>query len=208
MLLYSVIQLRAVHMWTDVSKEHISYIFRARTLLQDGFWSGWFSALKIEVIHSSETSVHIRTTRRCKPEDGNIHKYRFENLVSYIIQSCWDAHTILHNSIRLRPLNSAFSSSVLLLGNHNRIYSAKSICIRQSCFPWESLNAWNKHHGERWLQIIEHESKSNSCWVIHCELDSSGCASLSLSDVGGCVTITTLILIIGLCILLRVYQSI
>jgi hypothetical protein len=31
----------------------------------------------------SETSVHIRTTRRYIPEDGNIHCYRCENLKSY-----------------------------------------------------------------------------------------------------------------------------
>jgi hypothetical protein len=31
---------------------------------------------KMEVISSSETSVHIRTTRRYIPEDGNIHNYR------------------------------------------------------------------------------------------------------------------------------------
>jgi hypothetical protein len=28
---------------------------------------------KVEVIHSSETSVHIRTLLRCIPEDDNIH---------------------------------------------------------------------------------------------------------------------------------------
>jgi hypothetical protein len=34
--------------------------------------------------HSSETSVHIRTSRRYVPEDDNIHNYRYENLTSYI----------------------------------------------------------------------------------------------------------------------------
>jgi hypothetical protein len=33
---------------------------------------------------SSETSVHIRTTRRYIPEDGNIRNYRWENLKSCI----------------------------------------------------------------------------------------------------------------------------
>jgi hypothetical protein len=32
---------------------------------------------------SSETSVHIRTTRHYIPDDGNIHNYRCENLKSY-----------------------------------------------------------------------------------------------------------------------------
>jgi hypothetical protein len=31
----------------------------------------------------SETSVHIRTTRRYVPEDGNIHNHRYENLKFY-----------------------------------------------------------------------------------------------------------------------------
>jgi hypothetical protein len=31
-----------------------------------------FSTLQMEVIRSSETSAHIRTTRHCIPEDGSI----------------------------------------------------------------------------------------------------------------------------------------
>jgi hypothetical protein len=42
-------------------------------LLHSDFLLGWFSTVKMEVIHSSETSVHIRTTRRYyTPEDGNV----------------------------------------------------------------------------------------------------------------------------------------
>jgi hypothetical protein len=37
----------------------------------------------MEVIIFSEISVHIRTTRRYIPEDGNIHNHRCENLKSY-----------------------------------------------------------------------------------------------------------------------------
>jgi hypothetical protein len=40
-------------------------------LLHAGFLLGWFSTLKMEMIVSSEMSVHIRTTRRYIPEDGN-----------------------------------------------------------------------------------------------------------------------------------------
>jgi hypothetical protein len=36
-------------------------------LLQAGFLLDWFSTLKIEVISSSETPIHIRTTRRYIP---------------------------------------------------------------------------------------------------------------------------------------------
>jgi hypothetical protein len=43
-----------------------------------------FSALKMKAIHSSETSVHTRSTRRHFPEDGILHSQRRENLKSYI----------------------------------------------------------------------------------------------------------------------------
>jgi hypothetical protein len=38
------------------------------------------SSLKMEVIPSSETSVHIWTIGRYIPEDGNIHNYRRDNV--------------------------------------------------------------------------------------------------------------------------------
>jgi hypothetical protein len=43
-----------------------------------------FSALKMNVIRSSETSVHRRYIRRHIPEDGILHSHRCENLKSYI----------------------------------------------------------------------------------------------------------------------------
>jgi hypothetical protein len=36
-----------------------------------------FSTLKMEVIRSSETSVHTRSTRRHIPKDGTLHCYLF-----------------------------------------------------------------------------------------------------------------------------------
>jgi hypothetical protein len=48
-------------MWTDVSEEYII----------------------------SETSVLIQTTRRCIPEDDNIHNYQRENLKSHEIVAIW-----------------------------------------------------------------------------------------------------------------------
>jgi hypothetical protein len=47
------------------------------------FLLGWFSTLRMEVILSSKTSVHILITRRYIREDGNFHNYRCENLKSY-----------------------------------------------------------------------------------------------------------------------------
>jgi hypothetical protein len=38
----------------------------------------------MEAVRFSETSVHMRTTRRYIPEDGNFHNHRFENLKLYI----------------------------------------------------------------------------------------------------------------------------
>jgi hypothetical protein len=43
-----------------------------------------FSTLKIEAIHSSETYVHTRSTRRDIPEDSILHSHRREYLRSYI----------------------------------------------------------------------------------------------------------------------------
>jgi hypothetical protein len=42
-------------------------------LLKAGFLLGYFSTLKMQVIQTSETSVHIRTTWNYIPEDGNIN---------------------------------------------------------------------------------------------------------------------------------------
>jgi hypothetical protein len=45
--------------------------------------------LMMESIHSSETSVLTRSTRRNIPEDGIIHCHRRENLRSYITLTDW-----------------------------------------------------------------------------------------------------------------------
>jgi hypothetical protein len=51
-------------------------------LLHAGFLIGCISALKMEVILSSETSVHIQTTLCYITEGGNVHNYRCKNLKS------------------------------------------------------------------------------------------------------------------------------
>jgi hypothetical protein len=43
-----------------------------------------FSTLKMKAMHSSETSVHTRTTRHHIKENGILHSNRRENLKSYI----------------------------------------------------------------------------------------------------------------------------
>jgi hypothetical protein len=45
------------------------------------------TVLKMEVIRSSETSVHISSTRLYIQEGGNIHNYLRENLKTYNILS-------------------------------------------------------------------------------------------------------------------------
>jgi hypothetical protein len=70
---------RHIEHWksTDVSKEHITSIFRAFHLLS--------STLKMESICSSETLVDFqRTTRRYIPQDSTLHNHRCENLKLYI----------------------------------------------------------------------------------------------------------------------------
>jgi hypothetical protein len=76
-----------VRKWADVSEGRITSTLRVENqpsdLLYDDFLLGWFSALKVEVISSSEISAHLRTTWGYVPEDGNIlkcYKYWFINL--------------------------------------------------------------------------------------------------------------------------------
>jgi hypothetical protein len=76
-----------VDVWTDVSEEHMAFIFKVEkcaseeqtwagdcSSLQQPAYSGSsladFSTLNIEAIYSSETSVHTRSTRHHIPEDG------------------------------------------------------------------------------------------------------------------------------------------
>jgi hypothetical protein len=83
----SGIQRRVVRMWTDFSDESITSIFRFENqpskkpacskwlcrILHVDFLLCWFSAIKMEVIRSSENSVRTRIKRCYIPEDGNIH---------------------------------------------------------------------------------------------------------------------------------------
>jgi hypothetical protein len=52
------------------------------------------SALKMEAIRSSETSVHTRFTQRHIPEDRILHSHRRENLKSYIFSSSLKIFTL------------------------------------------------------------------------------------------------------------------
>jgi hypothetical protein len=68
--------------WTDVSEERIASIFMveksASSLLATshaGSSLADLSILKMEVIRSSETSVHTRYTRRHIPEDGQTSNF-------------------------------------------------------------------------------------------------------------------------------------
>jgi hypothetical protein len=94
-VLSSDTKLRVVR-WksTDVSKEHVTSIFRVQnnallaTSSTPVSCMGWFSALKMQETHSSETSVVVqRNTKRYNPEDWTLHSNRCENLRTYIFTS-------------------------------------------------------------------------------------------------------------------------
>jgi hypothetical protein len=70
--------------WTDVSEELITSIFRVEIHAGSSLLD--FSTLKMEAIRSSETSFHIRSTQRHIPEDGILHSHRNENLKSYLFR--------------------------------------------------------------------------------------------------------------------------
>jgi hypothetical protein len=82
---------RVVLVWTDPSEECIASNFRVeKSVSEEPAWAGGcrladFSALKLEAIRSSETSVHTRTTWRHIPENGILHCHRHENLKSYTL---------------------------------------------------------------------------------------------------------------------------
>jgi hypothetical protein len=78
-------------MRNDVSEKLISSLPDVFIqLLHAIFFLDWFSTFKMEVLSFSETSVHIWTTRRYIPEDGNIHNYRSENLKFRHYLGKWD----------------------------------------------------------------------------------------------------------------------
>jgi hypothetical protein len=64
-------------MWTYISEERVSSIFRVENYPSKkpacSKWLGLFSTFKMEVIRFSETSVHIWTTRRYILEECNFH---------------------------------------------------------------------------------------------------------------------------------------
>jgi hypothetical protein len=45
----------------------------AKHLLHTGFLLGWYSTLKMEVISSSETSLHLRIAGSYTTEDGKMY---------------------------------------------------------------------------------------------------------------------------------------
>jgi hypothetical protein len=53
------------------------------------------------VIHSSETLVHIRTTRRYILEDGAFHNFSCEDLKSYIFKEFYN----MYSSRNIRMVN-------------------------------------------------------------------------------------------------------
>jgi hypothetical protein len=104
--------LSRLQYWTDSGKNKVkSNEFYFRTFLHSNFYSNrcqkfqnwimfpknatatcscWFlargfSTLKIDAIHSFETSVHTRSTLHHIPEDGILHSHRRENLRSQIV---------------------------------------------------------------------------------------------------------------------------
>jgi hypothetical protein len=72
----------------------------------------------MEVIPSSETSVHIECTRRCVLEDGNIRNYGCENIQSYGILYCFPYMKIIsRNDFQNLVLSVTFGKKELFLNS-------------------------------------------------------------------------------------------
>jgi hypothetical protein len=62
-----------IYRFVTMVYQYAYIIHRPSHLLHADFLLGWFSSFKMWVMHSSETSVYMRTTRRYIPEDGNVN---------------------------------------------------------------------------------------------------------------------------------------
>jgi hypothetical protein len=68
---------------TDIPEEHVATIIRMTRIGELG------TALTVDALHSSETSVLTRVTRHHIPEDGILHSQHRENLKAYIALTDW-----------------------------------------------------------------------------------------------------------------------
>jgi hypothetical protein len=78
------------------------------------------------------TPVHIRTTRRYIPEDGNIHNYRCENLKSY------------EGNFSLQQ--SDVSNEKLYIYIYARIPVSVAFCVAvdpESIYEWKKNGQWS-----------------------------------------------------------------
>jgi hypothetical protein len=81
------------------------------------FLLGWFSILKMEMIRSSEASVHIRTTRHYIPKYDNIHRCSWW-LLKFKVSTFLDWHkccllTFGRQFLWIRPWLSGYSAWLL-----------------------------------------------------------------------------------------------
>jgi hypothetical protein len=99
------------YMWTDVLGQRcqlvicVNWCFRATgDTLHSGFLSSLFSILKMEVMRSSETLVHIQTTQLYLPEDGKILKNTYKiiflqiNFVNVRLNMCFKTKSMKYLS--------------------------------------------------------------------------------------------------------------
>jgi hypothetical protein len=96
------------------------------------YWLVYSSALEMEEICFSETSVDIQeTTKRCIPEDRNLHNHRSDNLRSYIglfWKDSWPAETLLDIQEALISTELVNSSLILV---HSRLSFLRRIVKNQ-----------------------------------------------------------------------------
>jgi hypothetical protein len=101
---------------------------------------GWLPTLKMEVIHSCETLVHIRTTWHYIPKGGNIHNYRCESLNSYKPKTSCSAYLSTQYSVTVQLITWTIPLSIDKVGDFRA----------HTCGKMQNL-VWTRNRATRFL---------------------------------------------------------
>jgi hypothetical protein len=135
-------------LWTDQNKVcYIGYLLKATHhcmsaydwmilpshLLHAGFLLNWFPSLKMEVIHSSKTLIHMRATRCHIPYDCNTYSYllSWQLIVQVNIRQIWPVnveHPAPHTrSHKMLELHFTVSTLTAIFHGFTKFFKANAV---------------------------------------------------------------------------------